>query len=326
MPLKAKFSGTCSGCGARFAPGDSIGYNRESKSVTSCPSCPGARSAVEGAPAASADLLKYRLRVQRQTYRNEESGYTIAKCVFDEDGKHSIDWTYTPFADDNNPYGHQREQVFSVVGNIGHVQSGDTIDALGTWENSKYGWQLKAGAAVPVVGHNEQAIRAYLARFPQVGPRRAKDLVQKCGGRVGILAALDGKDYTTLAQVDGITIERAKAIIESYETDTALRECMLWLSELGISSQMIADILDEWGAGATVILKDNPYALMDIKHIGFVRADDVARAQFKLEKHDPRRSAAAVLHILGAVESEGHTWINYTELTFEPEKCDPLEF
>ena len=324
MPMRAKFPGTCS-CGARVAAGATIEYNRDSKSITSCPSCAADIGAGAGL-AASAEPLRYRLRVQRQRYRNEENGFTVAVCLFDEDEKQNIDWSRTPFADDSNPYGQRQEHTFAAVGSLGHLQPGDTIDVLGTWENAKYGWQLKAAGAVPVVGHNEQAMRAYLARFPQVGPRRAQDLLKTCGGRKGILEALEGKHFEKLAEVDGITIERASAICESYEADTELRECMLWLSELGLSSQMIADILDEWGAKATPILKDNPYVLMEIKRIGFARADDISLNQFKIEKHDPRRSAAAVLFILETVENEGHTWVDYDELTFEPEKCDPLEF
>jgi len=274
----------------------------------------------------AAEPTRYRVRVQQQKFRSEETGFTVAVCVFDEDEKDGIDWAATPFAGDDNMYGQTAVQSFSVVGSLGRVSAGDTIDVLGLWENARYGWQLKAGAAVPVVGHNEQALRAYLARFPQVGPRRAKDIIQKIGGREKVLKALEADDYAALCKVAGITLERAQEICKAYKGDNELRECMLWLSELGLASQMIADVLDMWGAKATPILKDNPYALMDLYRVGFIRADDIALTKFNVEHHDPRRSAAAVLFILETVEADGHTWVDLDELTYEPEQHGTLEF
>jgi len=299
-----------------------IEYDRSAKAITACVTC----TPVLAGGAGGQSTLKYRVRVQQPKYRSEETGFTVAVCVFDEDAKDDIDWSSTPFASADDQYGKSIEHSFSVVGSLGRVTSGDTIDVLGIWENTRYGWQLKAGAAVPVVGHNEQALRAYLARFPQVGPRRAKDIIQKIGGRDKVLAALESGDHSALCRVDGITMDRAKAICAAYQDDNELRDCMLWLSEMGLSSQMIADVLDEWGAKATPILKDNPYALMDLPRVGFIRADDIALTKFHVERHDPRRSAAAVLFILETVEDEGHTWVDYDELTFEPERHGTLTF
>jgi len=317
MPRPAKFPGNCS-CGASVTAGALIEYDRAARKISKCPSCLPSISE-DGAATAS---MRYRVLVQTIKFRSDDGTFTIAKTVFDDPD--TVDFDKTPFHA-TVAFGGAVQRPFSCVGRLGRANPGDTLDVIGQWAQGKFGWDLKVDTAVPVVGHTDQAIRAYLARFSQVGTRRAQELLRKNGGRVRLIAKLDAGDASALTCVDGITDDRAKQILEEYTGDVELRSALMWLSELGLPSKMVADILEHFGSRTVPVLKDDPYRMVDVRSIGFVRADQVAREGFGIAADDPRRAAAAVLHILQEAERDGHTWVDYNLLTVAPERHAALE-
>jgi exodeoxyribonuclease V alpha subunit len=88
----------------------------------------------------------------------------------------------------------------------------------------------------------------------------------------------------------------------------------LWLAGLELGDALTEDVLEAWGADAREALLENPYVLMELRGVGFSRADDLARRKFDVSDHDPRRLAAAVLEQLAQAERQGHTWSTIADL------------
>lgn len=165
---------------------------------------------------------------------------------------------------------------------------------------------------MPVVAGTDQALLAFLARFPNVGPRRAEQILQKLGSRDAVVHALE-KDPTRLTVVAGITEARAKEIGETYKDLADLRESAFFLAGLDLGEALTAQILEAFGGDTKVVLTEDPYELMELPGIGFKRADDVAQ-RLKIASDDPRRLAAAALYLLEQVEQEGHTFATINDL------------
>lgn len=263
-----------------------------------CPQCKPDAHAQAHAPSAALEL---RIKIQRVRYAKPDGSWTIAEVLLDG----------APPAHTDTPL--EAGRMFAAVGPLGSPQVGDLLEVYGNFQHdAKWGWQLAVQRSVPVVAGTDQALRAFLARFPQVGPRRAEQILQALGSREAVIAALEN-DPTRLTAVAGITEARAREIAQAYIDMADLRESAMFLASLDLGEALTAQILDEYGADAKRNLGENPYQLMELAGIGFKRADEIAR-RLHVAVDDPRRLAAAVLHLLDAIEDRGHTYASMNDL------------
>lgn len=296
MASIARFAGRCL-CGERVAAGAPItGERRDGRFViVGCAVCAPDR---HQAPAPASRL---RVRVTRIMFERPDHAFTIARTEVVEVVE-SADGRLTP------------STVLGVKGRLPHpLRVGDILEVYGSASSGQYGLELQAQSAVPVVAATDQALRAFLARLPQVGPRRAEQLLQALGGRKAVVEALEHHPER-LTVVAGITLERAEAMARAYNESSAIRDSAMFLAELDLGEALTAAILDEWGADARTILLDDPYVLMQLRGVGFVRADEIARTKLRIADDDPRRLAAAVLDLMEQAEREGHTFATVEDL------------
>ncbi len=187
---------------------------------------------------------------------------------------------------------------------------------LGTWDrHPKYGEQFKIervqGRKSPVT---LEGLAAYLGSglFPGIGEAMAGRIVAQFG--------VETPDIITntperLAEVKGITEEKATAIAEVWKAEEAAREVMTWLCGLGLTTNMATRIYNTYEQQTIDKVKDNPYRLAwDVDGIGFRRADEIARSVMQLGDADPRRIEAGILHALKEAQSEGHVYLPRQEL------------
>lgn len=215
-----------------------------------------------------------------------------------------------------SPVGTTRD--FALRGNVGRgVSVDDVIEVTGTWtQHPRFGWQFDVTSAVKQLAHTEQALRAFLTRFSGVGPVIAAEIVRTFGGREGTLRVLE-HEPARLAEVRGLGSETADKIGREYKAAHALRKVAMWLAGLDLGEKLTAAILDEWAENAQSVLTEDPYELMTLPRMGFLRADEVARTKFGVAYDDPRRAAAAVIFLLKENEvgfDGGHTWMYAHEL------------
>lgn len=91
----------------------------------------------------------------------------------------------------------------------------------------------------------------------------------------------------------------------------------------GIGPSLLRRIRDRWPDGLdTPALKKDPYLLTQIRGIGFMLADRVARGAIGIAMDAPQRINAAAVHVLSQAEQEGHTCL--PESNFIPRLFDAL--
>lgn len=208
---------------------------------------------------------------------------------------------------------------FAIVGALGSVEPNDLIEAEGAFtSHNRYGLQFQVTRAVPVVGGTIQSLSAFLTKMPGVGPTTARAIIQHFKSDRKEILRVMAEEPSRLAEVPRLNVERAQAIHEAYLAAGELRETQEWLVGLFVSDAVIAAAFEAWGSDTRARLREDPYALMELRGIGFVKADEIALSRFRIYPQDPRRAAAATLYLLEQAEAEGHTWTALYDLVGHP--------
>jgi exodeoxyribonuclease V alpha subunit len=217
------------------------------------------------------------------------------------------------------------DRTSEVTGTILGIAIGDTIEATGAWrENQRWGRQFVATTIRVIVPRDADGFVGWLARrLPNVGRKRATDIVRHFGGPDGAHAAL--LDGSRLAEVDGITPERARAISEAYRAIETEREKMQAFVSYKLTDGQIAKIESVWGDEALDRLRQNPFALIEhVPGFGFKRANEIAE-RMGLPHDHPARIVAGLLHVLEQAEIDGHTFVPSGYLVKEGAKLLDLD-
>lgn len=197
----------------------------------------------------------------------------------------------------------------AITGKLLGVHCGDTVALEGVWAESKWGKQFRVTACQVMLPADASGVVGWLATtFPQVSRRRAEVLVERHGVE-GVWAVLDAGDVRALCEVDGITPDRARAIVEVYRARKGERDRMVRFKGWGLTDSQIARLVQEWGDEAEARLTGNPYDLMEaVSGFGWKRADEVAQRMGT--PHDsPARIAAGILHFVGEATAAGHCFV-----------------
>ncbi len=242
-----------------------------------------------------APLAELRGQIERITYADEESGYTVARVkVFG------------------------RNDLVTVVGNFMSPMPGEILKMAGEWvHHPRFGEQFKVARYHTAVPATVYGIKKYLGSglIKGIGPRIAERIVDAFGKET--LDVIDGR-VEDLHRVEGIGKKRVSMIRKAWEDQKEIREVMVFLQAHGVSSAYATKIFKQYGNEAIGKVKENPYRLaMDIFGIGFVTADRIAE-KLGFEKDSPLRAQAGVLYVLHKLADEGHVYYPYEPLL---EKC-----
>ena len=159
----------------------------------------------------------------------------------------------------------------------------------------------KDGNPVPV-DHKKEAIKFLQSKFK-------KNAVAE------ILASLSHQEHERLPEMiqkcqfpeELIPQEMQSKIAQDYFIYAHYETVSSELLDLGISQAWHTRIISEWGEEAINVIKENPFALMNIPGMGFKRIDAII-GNFNLAKDDPRRIIASYISILEQHAHNGHTW------------------
>ena len=199
----------------------------------------------------------------------------------------------------------QREMV-TVVGAMQHPIAGEYVEAAGKWiTDRQFGLQFKADNLKATPPHTAEGIVKYLGSglVRGVGPGFARRIVDVFGDKT--LEVID-QSPTFLSQVKGIGPKLIEKIRDSWREQQAVRSIMVFLHSYGIGTARAVRIYREYGENAIEVVKQNPYRLStDIWGVGFQTADALA-LKLGLPRDSPFRAQAAVRHVLGEAQSDGH--------------------
>ncbi|MGD9333367.1 MAG: ATP-dependent RecD-like DNA helicase [Desulfobacterales bacterium] len=230
-------------------------------------------------------------QIERITYTNDETGFTIARVKIN--GK---------------------KDLVTAVGILISAVPGEILNMRGEWVNHpKFGEQFKVMESKTTVPATVFGIRKYLGSglIKGLGPVMAGRIVKKFGDQT--LDVIEN-DIQKLSQVKGIGKKRIGMIQKAWDEQKEIRDVMLFLHSHGISSGYATKIFKQYGNRSIAVVTDNPYRLAtDIFGIGFVIADRIA-SKLGLPQNSPLRVEAGILYVLNQISDEGHVFYPYESL------------
>ncbi len=256
------------------------------------PRAPGAPPA--GGPADS--VLEAVL--ERVTFANEETGYTIARVATDRGGP----------------------DLLTVVGPLLGAQVGESLRMTGRWTtHPRYGRQFEVRSYSTVLPATIQGIQRYLGSglIKGIGPVMAERMVAHFG--TDILRVIEEQPQR-LVEVPGVGPKRTKLVADAWEEQKAIKEVMVFLQGVGVSTSLAVRIYKQYRDGAIGVVRDEPYRLAaDVWGIGFKTADTIARA-VGIAHDSPERIKAGLRHTLSEAADDGHCFLPVPNLLTEAAK------
>jgi exodeoxyribonuclease V alpha subunit len=221
--------------------------------------------------------------IERVVFHNPESGYAVLRV---EAGR--------------------KHGGATVVGSIPAVYAGEFVEADGEWvQDRDHGLQFKASSLRITPPHTSEGIIKFLASglVKGIGPHYARKIVEVFGERT--LQVID-ESPAFLSEVKGIGSKRLKLIRESWQSQRAVRDIVVFLHSHGVGTARAVRIYKTYGDKAVELVRENPYRLAtDVWGIGFKTADELA-GRLGIEKSSPLRARAAVRFVLQELGSDGH--------------------
>jgi exodeoxyribonuclease V alpha subunit len=198
-----------------------------------------------------------------------------------------------------------------LVGLLGHLEARDRARVLGSWQDSRYGPQVKVTQATPLPPSDAPAVAAYLERVKHIGPRRASRLIERFGPEA-TLEAVDADPRAAFAAA-GLRGAKVSDAIASWERLRVTRRLHLLLAPHGLA-YLVKRLHDAYGDGAHRVVEEHPYELTSVFGVGFVIADKIAQGLDR-PPADPERARAATLHLLAEAERGGSTCLPASTLS-----------
>jgi exodeoxyribonuclease V alpha subunit len=224
-------------------------------------------------------------QIERITYTNDESGYTIAKVKV---------------------YG--RRDLVTVVGNLLAPTPGEILRMQGEWtSHPKYGEQFRVVYYKSLVPASVYGIEKYLGSglIKGIGPIMAKRIVKAFGKET--LDVIE-QEIEKLAEVEGIGKKRVEMVRKAWADQKEIRQVMIFLQSHGVSSGYATKIFKTYGNQAIGVVQENPYRLAtDIFGIGFLTADRFAE-KLGFAKDSELRAEAGILYVLHQLADDGHVY------------------
>lgn len=231
---------------------------------------------------AEKELLQLCGTVEEVIFRNSGNGYTVMTIM-------------------NNGV------TATAVGMMANVNIGDELKLIGNWKtHSNYGEQFAFECYEQSMPSGAEGILKYLSSgtVKGIGRATAKRIVDTFGENTLMIMQ---NEPERLAEIKGISKEKALMIGEEIKKTFGMREMMLELAGYQISAQEAVKIWKVCGSEALEKIKENPYILCD-DGIGmeFKRADQIA---VKLNKaaDDEYRIRAGIIYVLSQNTKNGHT-------------------
>ncbi|MFF5488925.1 SF1B family DNA helicase RecD2 [Streptomyces virginiae] len=243
-------------------------------------------AAAEGAPRA-VQLAVVDGVLERITYANEESGYTVARV---DTGRGGGD-------------------LLTVVGALLGAQPGESLRMEGRWgSHPQYGKQFTVENYRTVLPATIQGIRRYLGSglIKGIGPKIAERIVEHFG--TDTLDVIEGEPKR-LIEVPGLGPKRTELIGAAWEEQKAIKEVMVFLQGVGVSTSIAVRIYKKYADASISVVKNQPYRLAaDVWGIGFLTADRIAQA-VGIPHDSPERVKAGLQYALSQSTDQGHCFL-----------------
>lgn len=218
-------------------------------------------------------------------FQNQENGYTVIRFTTEE------------------------QITITVVGTIPLCTPGEKLVITGHWETHQtHGMQFHAEFLERVMPAGAQAIEQYLSSrvIKGIGPRTARRIVKLFGDETFEIME---QHPERLAEVPGISPQKARAIGVSFQKQFGMRKLLEFLLKGGLPGELAMPLYKAYGDLAMEALHDDPYLLTeDFFGASFAVVDQFA-VRNGVEAEDPRRVQSAAVYTLRHNLGNGHTFL-----------------
>ena len=201
------------------------------------------------------------------------------------------------------------DELITAVGVMPELKAGELLELSGHWDfHASFGRQFRVELCEHKMPASAGDILRYLSAggVKGIGPKLAVKIVDRFGENT--LDIIEN-DPERLAQIRGISPEKAKSISEDFKRQFAVREIMMSLEKYGMTTAECVKAFNAFGVRAADIIRRNPYALCG-EGVGFSfeRAEVIAE-ELPEPPDNGYRLQAGVLHVMSHNLSNGHTCI-----------------
>ena len=198
------------------------------------------------------------------------------------------------------------EEQFTVVGYLPFIRKGDSLKIVGKFvEHKDYGEQFKIETFEKLMPKTLGALETYLANgdIKGVGPATASKIVNKFGEDTIYVLKFEPEK---LAQIRGITKDKAVEISESFIENWEVWQIVGFLERFGIGAESAKKVYDLLGINAIAEIEANPYILIDISRgVDFKQIDQMA-IQLGVERENQKRVKSGIKYALIKITYNGH--------------------
>jgi exodeoxyribonuclease V alpha subunit len=229
--------------------------------------------------------------LERITYANQETGYTVARVAT---GRGS--------------------DLLTVVGPLLGAQPGESLRLRGRWtSHPQYGRQFQVETYQTMLPATIQGIRRYLGSglIKGIGPKMAERIVDHFGEDT---LRLIEEEPGRLIEVPGLGPKRTRMITAAWEEQKAIKEVMVFLQGVGVSTSLAVRIYKTYRDEAIEVVRREPYRLAaEVWGIGFKTADQIAQ-RLGIPHDSPQRVKAGLQFALSEASEDGHCYLPEAEL------------
>lgn len=221
-------------------------------------------------------------------------------------------------------------EYITVVGEMAGIGEGQKLVAFGDYTNHpSFGVQFKAEKVEISLPSDSNAIYTYLSSgaVKGIGMVFAKRIVEKFGEDT--FDVLDNYPEK-LAQVQGISYSKAKAIQQEFKKIHGVQDAVIFLSKYNISAKEAISLYSILGPNTVEIVEDNPFVLCgEPCFFEFERADEIAQ-KMMMEYDNSCRVEGGIMFVLRHNTLKGHSCVPKQKLietvssfiSVEPEKVE----
>ena len=222
--------------------------------------------------------------VENIVYRNEDNGYTVFNIETD-DGE------------------------TTCVGSFNFINEGELLELKGDFvDHNVYGNQFKVIEHMEKQPEDRESIERYLGSgaIKGIGIKLAARIVDKFGENT--FNIIDNEPER-LSEVKGISERKARELAEQIENKRSMRKVMIYLQDLGITTNLAVKIYEHYGSKVYKVIEENPYQLADtIEGVGFRTADEIA-SRSGIQTDSDFRIHSGIFYTLNQSVQEGHVYL-----------------
>ena len=220
--------------------------------------------------------------VEYVTFRNNENGYTVLE--FSSNG-----------------------ELFTATGNVGEHYCGQKVTFSGKWQvHPTFGKQFRIDGCQREMPETAADMLSYLSSgiIKGVKEKTAQKIVERFGEDT--FSVIENTPMR-LAEIKGISRDRAKEISEEFKRRAAEREALISLEKYGMTTAECLRVFKVFGKNSVATVERNPYLLCS-EGIGitFEKACDIAQ-RLPVPPADEYRISAGIIYVVRHNLYNGHT-------------------